>query len=353
MNKYYLKLTSFIALFGMCVALLPVSAGNITTMTAGDAEIDDADVGADGFATTTVYWTSVDDYPAGTDILVTVTWSDTTTTGSIPQHGSSTALGACATSSAFGSAITYGTPSANQHTITLTSAVTGGTGGGVCVRVPVQDGGVTYQANFSLAVITSNASADYGAVEFYVGGGNDILVDATVQPTLEFAIVSSTDPLVNEEQHACHMGTLDLVSVGDCSYRLKVSTNALNGFVISFSADEAFNANGYATLTDIGANGTITAGTENYGIQVTTPASIGGNNGSGSYVSPINVTGDYAGADDNPVPLGSTSILSFGNSFLGTSTLSTTLVSHRAAIDAASVVGYYSHTVTYTVAPSF
>lgn len=350
MNKYYLKLTSFVALLGMCVALLPANAGSVSlTMVADDAEIDSADIGADGFATSTVFWTTASEYATGTDILVTVTWSDTTATGSIPQHGSSTSLGACATTSAFGSPITYGTPSASQHTITLTNAVTLGTGGGVCVRVPVQDGGVTYQANFSLSIITSNSDADFGAVEFYVGGGNDVLVDATVQPTLEFAVVSSTD--VTVEQHECHMGTLDLVSVGTCDYRLKVSTNASNGFQVTIDADDNLGA-GYATLTNVTEDTTVTAGTEGYGIAVT-GATQGGNNGSGVYTNAITKDGDFTD-DDTPVPtVGDTNFVSYTDSFLGTSTLSTTLVQHRAAIDAATVVGYYSQTVTYKVSPSF
>ncbi len=41
------------------------------------------------------------------------------------------------------------------------------------------------------------------------------------------------------------------------------------------------------------------------------------------------------------------------DSFLGTDAASTSLVQHRAAIDAATVVGYYSQTVTYKVTPSF
>ena len=348
MNKYYLKVTSFIALFGMCVALLPVGAAGVS-LTAGDAEIDAADVGTDGFATSTVSWTSTDDYATGTVILVTVDWSDTTSTGSTPQHGSSTALGQCSTPSTFDAGATYGTMTADSAEIIINNTAASGATGNVCVRVPVEDGGSLYQANFSMAIITSNVNADYGAAEFYVDGGNDILVDASVQPTLEFAVVSSTD--VTVEQHECHMGTLDLVSVGTCDYRLKVSTNAANGFQVTIDADQQLGT-GYATLTPTGVDTAVVAGTEGYGIALT-GATLGGNDGAGNYDQPITEDTAYDN-DDNPVPVSSpTNIVSYTDSFLGTSTPSTSLVTHNAAIDAATVVGYYSQTVTYEVTPSF
>jgi hypothetical protein len=230
--------------------------------------------------------------------------------------------------------------------------VSDGTSGGVCVRVPVEDAGVAYKSNFSLAVITSNVYADYGAVEYYFNGANTISVSASVQPTLEFAIVSSTD--IGYEQHTCHMGTLNLTNVGTCDYRLRVSTNAANGFQITIGTNQQLGS-GYATLTDITEDsGVVTAGSESYGIAIT-GATIGGNNGSGNHNQAITENGDFTD-NDTPVPLtsvGAQNIISYSNSFLGTSTQSTTLVEHRAAIDAATVVGSYQQTVTYQITPTF
>lgn len=353
MNKYYLKVSSFVALFAMCVAMLPAHADGVTLTPNNSGVIDAAQIGADGFATTTVSWTSEAPYATGTVISVTVTWSDTTTTGSIPQHGSSTNLGQCPAASTFDAGATYGTMTATQAQIIIVNTVASGATGNVCVRVPVQDGGVTYVANFSVAVITDNASPDYGAVEYYVNGGNDVLVDASVQPTLEFAIVSSTDPLVNEEQHECHMGTLSLVSVEDCAYRLKVSTNAVGGFQVQIASDQPL-ATGFATLTDITDDATVTAGTEGYGIEV--DGADDGGYIAGAYTNPITLdaTGvNNYNVNDSPVPQTADDFMSYSSSFLGTSTLSTTLVTHKAAIDAATVVGYYSQTVTYTISATF
>ncbi|MDF1496874.1 MAG: hypothetical protein P1P90_02330 [Patescibacteria group bacterium] len=325
----------------MCVALLPASAAGVT-LTAASPEIDSA---TGGFADASVSWTTASDYAIGDTIRVTITWSDTTGT---PQHGSSTAIAGCTTPSTNLSG-TFGSLTDTSAVFTLDTARGSGLAADLCVSVPVEDAGVLYDGNFSLAIITSNVGADYGAAEFYVNGGNDVLVDASVQPTLEFAVVSSTD--VGVEQHECHMGTLTLTDVGRCDYRLRVSTNAANGFSVSISSNKEFSTAAYATLTNV-TNGTyVTAGTEGYGISVT-GTTIGGNNGSGSYVNPIVETAPF-NADDVTVPQASTPFLSYGNSFLGTSTLSTTLVEHRAAIDAATVVGFYQQTVTYTVSPTF
>jgi hypothetical protein len=345
MNKYYLKLTSFVALFAMCVALMPANAGGVT-LTPGDAEIDSGDVTA-GFAEVTASWTSASDYAASDIIRVSVTWSNTT---GIPQHGSSTNLGQCAAATVFDGGATYGTMTSDSAEIILSAPLASGNSADICVRVPVQDGADLYTANFSLSILTSNADADYGATEFYVNGGNDVLVDASVQPTLEFAIVDSTN--ATDETHECHLGTLDIGLVSDCDYRLRVSTNAQNGFQVQLASDKQLSTDSYATITDIGVSGTVTAGVEGYGIAVV-GASTGGHDGLGVYGEPITVDGSYATAD-NTVPQSATNFVSFGDAFQGTGALAnSTLVTHRAAMDAGTLVGYYQHTVTYTVTATF
>ncbi len=343
MNKYYLKLTSFVALFTMCVAMLPAHADGVA-LTRDPANGEIAAAGTDGFVTTTVYWTSESEYATGTQIRMTVDWSDT-------GIGSTTVLGACATTTAFGVSGSYEAgATASQIVFTLADTVTAPANGGVCVRVPVaMAGGDLYEGNFSLAVLTSNANADYGATEFYVNGGNDVLVDASVQPTLEFAIVSSTNLAI--EKHDCHLGTLAPGAVNECDYRLKISTNAQGGFAVTIESDKELSTASYATITSIAENGTVTADTEGYGIEVV-GATIGGNNGSGVYTSPVVEAGDF-NDDDTPVPTAPTSFLTFGNSFIGSSTLSTTEVTHQAAMDGGTVVGYYQHTVTYRITPTF
>jgi hypothetical protein len=342
MNKYYLKLTSFVALFAMCVAIMPANAANVT-LTYSDPADGEIDSHTAGFYDVEVGWNTATDYAIGTDIRVTLAWSDTNVTGS------STALAACSgVTTAFTGNVTYSGQTADTLIITFTSAGTAGAGT-ICVSVPVADAGVLYEGNFSLAIITSNSDADYGAIEYYVGGGNDVLVDASVQPSLEFAIVETSD--VGTETHACHIGTLTTASAETCDYRLRVSTNAASGFDISIEADDDLGA-GHATITSVVAGTNIVGGTEAYGIAVT-PAGSGGNDGTGVFTTPITVEAPFNGANYYPVPLSDTPFLSYTNSFIGTDAGSTTIVEHAAAIDGATVVGYYQQNVTYRVTPQF
>lgn len=83
-------------------------------------------------------------------------------------------------------------------------------------------------------------------------------VTATVPATLSFMI---TDPAsLTTEKHTCALGTLSTAAVASCSYRLKIQTNAKAGFTAQVNADHDF-ATGYATMTNIGAGGTVTAST--------------------------------------------------------------------------------------------
>ncbi len=342
MNKYYLKLTSFVALFAMCVVMLPAHADGVTLsyVTPADGEIDSTEVTA-GFAEVTFGWTSTNEYVTGTDVLVTLTWSDTNVTGS------STALAACTgVTTAFGEPVSYSGQTADTIVITFDDTAAVGAGN-ICVRVPVEDAGVLYEGNFSASVLTSNADADYGAIEYYVGGGNDVLVDASVQPTLEFAIVDQTNLAL--ETHECHLGVLSMTDVNYCNYRLKVSTNAIDGFQVSVESDDQLGS-GYATISDVGVSTAVATGTEGYGFAIF--GAVDGGMGTGNYLDPITVAAPY-NVNDNTVPQAPTLLVSYTAPFLGTSTLSTTLVQHKAAMDAGTPVGYYQQNVTYRITPSF
>ncbi|MBD3281197.1 hypothetical protein GF391_00435 [Candidatus Uhrbacteria bacterium] len=363
MNKYYIKIFSFVALFGMCAAMLPVNAGAIELSRGSlhpNGELESSHLDGD-YIPVYAYWDvdgGGDGYASGTQATFTVTWSDTTSTTGFPQHGSSTNLqvsSPCATSSVGGYSAHWNNAnvSPSQASLTFSEPVANGDRVGGCVRVPVTDGGEMYKANFSLAVMTSEATGtDYGAVEYYVNGGNDVMyVDATVQATLEFAIVSSTD--VTVEEHTCHLGTLNIADVNECEYRLRVTTNASNGFQISVSSDGELNKGGHATITPVVNDVLVTAGTEAYGIAVDEATTGGRDAGTGNFDQPMTDVGDFA-ADDTPVPTNTTPVMvSYDSGFWGTSTDSTAKITHRAAIDATTLVGYYQQEVKYYISPSF
>lgn len=211
--------------------------------------------------------------------------------------------------------------------------------------------------NYSISVFTS-APVDFGAALFYANGGNQVAVSANVPATLSFAIRDSAD---TSNVNTCALGTLSTAAVSTCSYRLRIGTNAANGFTATIQANADFNSGGSATMTTITDNGAFSAGTESYGIQVLTAATEGGRDaGTGAYDQPVTegtAVGYTFQTDASPVPTSSApTILSYSGPFrLGAvpSTTSTSLVTHAAAINSATPAGNYSQTVTYLVTASY
>jgi len=370
MHKYLVKLVSFVAILGLSITIIPAGAAGVTTSYEAsgplDGEIDIADV-VDNYATTSVSWISSEFYTTNTIIYITVDWSDTPYDAASNSGMVSTTDGIqpCSLSGypyLFGQEYNFQNSDSNELDIytaelqILGTAVT--TTGHICVRVPVvhkdKDNPDPTTANFSLAIMTSNVNSDYGAIEYYVNGGNDVFVDASVQATLEFAIVSST--AVSVEKHVCHMGTLEIATVGECDYALRISTNAGNGFQVSMNAEHEFGT-GNATITDIiesvAHDEAVSAGEEEYGMMVE-GATIGGRNATfDTFSEPLNEVGPFDD-DDTPVTTATSPIfVSYDDAFWGTSTLSTSKITHRAGIDATTPVGYYFQEVKYYISPNF
>ncbi|MDD5726402.1 MAG: hypothetical protein PHC53_03270 [Patescibacteria group bacterium] len=334
MRGYLVRFLSFIALFGLALTMLPANAGgvgiSITTPTNG--EIDSA--ASTGFATTTISWTSSATYLNGATVQLAL--------APVP---SSTAITEClpATTSIGGATYTFGSASSSGAVWTLTgnAATTAVT---LCVLVPVTNGPALISAkNFSEAIVTTGATVDFGAAMFYVNGGNDVTITATVPATLSFMI---TDPAnINLEQHTCNLGNLSMSAVNSCSYRLKIQTNAQNGFGAKIKEDHDL-ATGYATITNV-ADLHVTAGFEEYGVNLVTSTYGGRNPNTGLFTEPA--TAWHPIANDYSIPTLATGFVSSTNAFYATSTGATQLVTHKASINGATVVGSYSQRVTYYV----
>lgn len=210
--------------------------------------------------------------------------------------------------------------------------------------------------NYSFSVFTSNPT-DFGSALFYANGGNQVNVTANVPATLAFQIRNSAD---TADTNTCALGTLSTASVSNCSYRLRISTNAANGFTSTILANHDF-ATGAATMTNIGDNTAFAAGTESYGIQTLTGATSGGRNGGGGFDQPVTENSGGAGftfnTDSSPVPTSTAlTFISYSSAFNGgtaPSTTATTLVQHAATISVGTPTGNYAQTITYTVTASF
>ena len=154
--------------------------------------------------------------------------------------------------------------------------------------------------------------------------------------------------------NVCDLGTTSTSSVSNCTYRLKVGTNAKNGYTVSFTTSGALTDGTYNMTDSIaGPTGTAaSAGTELYGVDVT-PGAITGAGGSITLVSAYNSTGANL-IRWNP---GSTVNLYTANKpnnpAASADTTNTTLISHSLAISSNTPAGNFTQSVTYFVAPAF
>jgi hypothetical protein len=234
------------------------------------------------------------------------------------------------------------------------------TAGAVCVSFGLTTSTPT---NYSIAMLattstTSFTTTDFGAALYYVLGGNQVLVSATVPASLSFSIRNSED---SANTNVCQLGTLSMSSVNTCTYRLRIATNASNGFVTTIQADKMFSTPTFATMTDIVDGSSFVAGTEAYGISSLVAATQGGRQTTSSAFSdPIvesSFTSTTFNADPSPVPTSTTGIIiSFPRPFNvgpAPSTTTTSAITHSAAISAGTAVGNYTQTVTYRVTGSF
>lgn len=219
--------------------------------------------------------------------------------------------------------------------------------------------------NYSFSVVTPDES---GAALLYVGDTNDVQVEADVEPTLSFEIREDDDSGLKPYAvgssvgpHLCDMGTLTTAAVGECAYRLKIQTNAANGFDVHVGVNQDFQNASASVLTAV-ADNTVTAGVEEYGI-VVDPGSISGTTPGGAPGDGvIAVMGVWDSVNEvgltiaNAPTAGTSLFLSADapNTSTGNNDLTyTSEVTHRAGISASTAAGLYTQVVTYTVTPSF
>ena len=247
-----------------------------------------------------------------------------------------------------GTADGSGSVASQTYTYTFTQPTTNAVATGVtfCLKLTATAGNYNISFSDSKTVASNN---DYGAALIYVGSANVVTITAAVSPALAFVIRNSAD---TGNTNACALGAINLTTVATCSYRLKVTTNSSSGFTVQVNSDGDLRRSGSGDVVDnqdidlIAENGTVTAGTEGYGIAFNGGAITGGS---------VTEAGNF-NDDDTPLPISSaTNIMTTtgNNNPATTDTTNTALVTHRAAMDGDTVTGNYSQAVTYTVSASF
>jgi hypothetical protein len=251
-----------------------------------------------------------------------------TPTFTINGNSASSALG---TSAGYNNYIL--TPSVSVSVGTVTIAISGLTS-------------PTSQGNYAFLMQTS--TGDTGAAFQYAGNGNVVNVRARIPVNLSFVIRTADD---TADTNVCDMGELSVTSVGSCEYRLKVGTNAANGYTVSVSTSGNFT-NGSTSLANATAGSTgssFTAGTELYGAFIDEGSSTKGT---------VTLDSAYSTSLDGVSYVNNTeaelySVSRGNNPSSSGDTTNTALVTHKAAIASDTDAGYYTQDVTYTVVASF
>jgi len=208
---------------------------------------------------------------------------------------------------------------------------------------------VSIAATLSLAISTIGILPANAAQSKYAY----VDVTAQVNQTLAFDIVSATDATTTV--NTCALGTLSNGAVNSCSYALRIATNASSGFVAGFRAVGELT-NGTANFNHV-ADGTVTTGTEEYGLRVFASAD-GGYSATNTYASPSVINAPYT--TDQPINMTtSTPVAHFstgpfdshkGTPWYQNSTL--IKVRHSASISVGTAQGAYTQRVWWEVTAS-
>lgn len=195
--------------------------------------------------------------------------------------------------------------------------------------------------NFSVTVNIggSGTTYDYGAGLAYVANDNDVTVSAVVPPVIDMELYQTGTDTELTDPNSCSLGVLSLASVKNCNYDVGFATNNPTGLTIKVNRDAVMNDGSGNDINDV-ADGTITAGSEEYGFTIS-------DIGAGCSAS---AQGNY-GTQDEPVPAAASNFIVSSAVCNGTTagqSAKRAEVTHKASMDTNTVVGNYDQVVTYT-----
>lgn len=174
---------------------------------------------------------------------------------------------------------------------------------------------------------------DYGAGLAYVENDNDVTVTATVPSTIDMEIYQQNS---ETKTNSCALGVLSLAVVKSCVYDIAGATNSSAGMTVRIASDGLLNS-GANDINNV-ADGTVSAGSEEYGIRITDDGTGDVWAGAGTFESA-----------DTAVPQVVTNFASTSAVLDGINTQGVRLeVTHRAAMATNTVIGSYDQLVTYT-----
>jgi hypothetical protein len=216
---------------------------------------------------------------------------------------------------------------------------------------------VSTSTNYGMRdTIGEHATGDSSSVNYQISAGYRVGEESASY--ISFKIRNSVD---TADESSCNLGTLSRTSINTCAYRLRIETNAVNGFIAYMQTSGGF-ISGTSTMAEIVNDGSFSAGTESYGLSSLTGATSGGLLG-GNYNQPVT---EASSAHDSSLtfnvdatPLSfanATTVFSYDGAFMPSTAPSlntTTLVTHATTVATSTTAGAYSQTVTYRVTGSF
>ena len=213
---------------------------------------------------------------------------------------------------------------ATNNSITITTD--GTVSSSASVTITMTDGLTSYTtstfAQQSVA-INHNDSTDT-AVDFGVALiTNDNTTDVTANVPL-FVTMAVDDVTMD-------LGTLSASAVNEVDQTYSVNSNNTSGVTIQITADGDLDDASSNTINDV-SDGTVTAGSEEYGIRV-------------DNLSGLTASGTF-GSQDNAVPQAATNLVTS----TGTVSSGTVDINYKASISGSTVAGSYDQVVTVTIA---
>ena len=261
--------------------------------------------------TTTVTYTNTTALDSSSDIILTFP-----STASVDQDGT-------------GIAVTgQGTPVRSNNTVdnTITITIDGTLAAGLAVTITMDDALTSYTtttyAQESLAINTQDSGdtpVDFGVA--LITNDNTTTVTASVPLFVNMAI----------DDTSIELGTLSTASVASATQTYTVNSNNQSGVTMQITADGNLDDGSGNTIDDV-ADGTVSAGSEEYGISV-------------SAASGLSAVAPYDSGDD-AVPQVADDIANSASS-VSSGTLD---VTYKASISGTTVAGDYDQEVTMTIA---
>lgn len=182
-----------------------------------------------------------------------------------------------------------------------------------------------------------------------------VSVDYTeVLPILAFAIRNVSD---TSGSNLCQLGTATTTSLSQCQYRLKITTNATNGYTVFVETNAGLN-NGVHSIEDaaVGTGGggghdisDLTVGTERYGAFIVAGSATSGT----ATLANLFNAGAVNEVRFNNSPSTTLYTVNGPNNPGVTDTVNTALITHRLNISTSTPAGFYKQKIIYTVTPNF